>query len=129
LQERFSICHKRGISIIAAGVYSSGILADRRANAKFNYADAEQGRLAETANNAFSAATVSCGVRRLISQRREKAMRLIIEANRQYQSLAIAHQSRSAIAMANSLTEMFQIFAKRRFPVRRFYMSNPKNFP
>jgi hypothetical protein len=38
------------------------------------------GRLAETATHAFCGAPVSCGVRRSISQRWEKAMRLIIEA-------------------------------------------------
>lgn len=42
LRELFPICEERGISVIAAGVYNSGILADPRANAKFNYADADQ---------------------------------------------------------------------------------------
>ncbi|NPT43476.1 aldo/keto reductase [Paraburkholderia sp. 1N] len=42
LQEFLPLCEERGISVIAAGVYNSGILADPRANAKFNYADADQ---------------------------------------------------------------------------------------
>ena len=40
LDELFPLCEQRSISIIAAGVYNSGILANPRANAKFNYADA-----------------------------------------------------------------------------------------
>lgn len=40
LRELFPLCQQRNISIIAAGVYNSGILADPRANAKFNYTDA-----------------------------------------------------------------------------------------
>jgi D-threo-aldose 1-dehydrogenase len=42
LAEFLPLCQERGISVIAAGVYNSGILADPRANAKFNYADADR---------------------------------------------------------------------------------------
>jgi len=41
LAEFLPLCEERGISVIAAGVYNSGILADPRANAKFNYVDAD----------------------------------------------------------------------------------------
>ncbi|MEX3975877.1 aldo/keto reductase [Paraburkholderia caribensis] len=41
LDALFPVCEERNISIIAAGVYNSGILADPRGNAKFNYADAD----------------------------------------------------------------------------------------
>jgi D-threo-aldose 1-dehydrogenase len=41
LDELFPLCQKRDISIIAAGVYNSGILANPRGNAKFNYGDAD----------------------------------------------------------------------------------------
>jgi D-threo-aldose 1-dehydrogenase len=42
LAEFLPLCEERGISVIAAGVYNSGILADPRANAKFDYQDADQ---------------------------------------------------------------------------------------
>jgi D-threo-aldose 1-dehydrogenase len=42
LVEFLPLCAERGISVIAAGVYNSGILADPRANAKFDYQDADQ---------------------------------------------------------------------------------------
>lgn len=41
LDELFPVCERRNISIIAAGVYNSGILANPRGNAKFNYGDAD----------------------------------------------------------------------------------------
>ena len=40
LKELLPLCVERGIAIIAAGVYNSGILADPKAGAKFNYRDA-----------------------------------------------------------------------------------------
>jgi D-threo-aldose 1-dehydrogenase len=40
LQELLPLCTKRGIRIVAAGVYNSGILADPRAKARFNYVPA-----------------------------------------------------------------------------------------
>jgi D-threo-aldose 1-dehydrogenase len=45
LAEFLPLCEERGISVIAAGVYNSGILADPRANAKFDYQDADQSRI------------------------------------------------------------------------------------
>jgi D-threo-aldose 1-dehydrogenase len=42
LAEFLPLWEERGISVIAAGVYNSGILADPRANAKFDYQDADQ---------------------------------------------------------------------------------------
>ncbi|MDQ0472893.1 aldo/keto reductase [Labrys wisconsinensis] len=40
LAEFLPLCQARNIAVFAAGVYNSGILADPRAGAKFNYADA-----------------------------------------------------------------------------------------
>jgi D-threo-aldose 1-dehydrogenase len=40
LQELLPLCAERGIRIVAAGVYNSGILADPRAKARFNYVPA-----------------------------------------------------------------------------------------
>ena len=40
LHELLPLCLKRGISIVAAGVYNSGILADPRGKARFNYVPA-----------------------------------------------------------------------------------------
>jgi D-threo-aldose 1-dehydrogenase len=42
LDELLPICVDRGIAIIAAGVYNSGILADPKAGARYNYAAAPQ---------------------------------------------------------------------------------------
>lgn len=41
LQELLPLCTARSISIIIGGVYNSGLLADPRAGAKFNYEDAD----------------------------------------------------------------------------------------
>jgi len=40
LKELLPLCIERGIRIVAAGVYNSGILADPRAKARFNYVPA-----------------------------------------------------------------------------------------
>jgi D-threo-aldose 1-dehydrogenase len=48
LHELLPLCMERGISIVAAGVYNSGILADPRAKARFNYVPASP-RLVERA--------------------------------------------------------------------------------
>jgi len=40
LKELLPLCEKRGIAIIAAGVFNSGILADPSSHPKFNYRDA-----------------------------------------------------------------------------------------
>ena len=42
LDELLPICVERGIAIIAAGVYNSGILADPKSGARYNYAAAPQ---------------------------------------------------------------------------------------
>lgn len=41
LQALFPICRAKNIGIILGGIYNSGILADPRAGAKFNYEDAD----------------------------------------------------------------------------------------
>ena len=40
LQELFPLCQRQGISIVAAGVFNSGILADPHTKARFNYVPA-----------------------------------------------------------------------------------------
>jgi D-threo-aldose 1-dehydrogenase len=40
LKELLPLCEQRGIAIIAAGVFNSGILADPSGRPKFNYSDA-----------------------------------------------------------------------------------------
>jgi D-threo-aldose 1-dehydrogenase len=42
----FPVCRAKGIGIILGGIYNSGILANPRAGAKFNYEDADAARLA-----------------------------------------------------------------------------------
>ncbi len=49
LKELLPLCAKRGIAIIAAGVFNSGILADPSNKPKFNYSDAP-GELVERAH-------------------------------------------------------------------------------
>jgi D-threo-aldose 1-dehydrogenase len=46
LRTLFPICRARNISIILGGIYNSGILADPRAGAKFNYEDADPALIA-----------------------------------------------------------------------------------
>jgi D-threo-aldose 1-dehydrogenase len=46
LQTLFPICLARGISIILGGIYNSGILANPRTGAKFNYEDADPSLIA-----------------------------------------------------------------------------------
>lgn len=41
LEELLPVCIDRGIAVVVGGVYNSGILADPRNNAKYNYQDAE----------------------------------------------------------------------------------------
>ncbi|SCF26047.1 aldo/keto reductase [Micromonospora mirobrigensis] len=43
LAELLPLCHRRGISIIAAGVYNSGLLADPKPGARYDYAPADPG--------------------------------------------------------------------------------------
>ena len=43
LKELLPVCLERGVAIIAAGVYNSGILGDPRPGAKYDYADAPPG--------------------------------------------------------------------------------------
>ncbi|MBM0275273.1 aldo/keto reductase [Micromonospora tarensis] len=42
LDELLPLCQRRGISVLAAGVYNSGLLADPRPGAPFDYAPADQ---------------------------------------------------------------------------------------
>jgi D-threo-aldose 1-dehydrogenase len=46
LDRLYPLCLQRGVSVIAAGVFNSGILADPRPGAHFNYAEADQRLLA-----------------------------------------------------------------------------------
>ncbi|MCC3764061.1 aldo/keto reductase [Glycomyces sp. TRM65418] len=46
LERLYPLCLSRGVSVIAAGVFNSGILADPRPGARFNYAAADQRLLA-----------------------------------------------------------------------------------
>lgn len=46
LAELLPLCAERGIAIIAAGVYNSGLLADPKPGAPFNYVPADEARLA-----------------------------------------------------------------------------------
>jgi D-threo-aldose 1-dehydrogenase len=46
LKTLFPICRARNISIILGGIYNSGILANPRAGAKFNYEDADPSLIA-----------------------------------------------------------------------------------
>jgi D-threo-aldose 1-dehydrogenase len=46
LDRLYPLCLQRGVSVVAAGVFNSGILADPRPGAHFNYAEADQRLLA-----------------------------------------------------------------------------------
>ncbi|WP_030161723.1 aldo/keto reductase [Glycomyces sp. NRRL B-16210] len=45
LDRLYPLCLERGVSVIAAGVFNSGILADPSPGARFNYAQADRGLL------------------------------------------------------------------------------------
>ncbi|MCD0442154.1 aldo/keto reductase [Glycomyces sp. A-F 0318] len=45
LDRLYPLCLERGVSVIAAGVFNSGVLADPRPGATFNYAAADRGLL------------------------------------------------------------------------------------
>ncbi|MFG3338206.1 aldo/keto reductase [Glycomyces sp. NPDC048151] len=45
LDRLYPLCVERGVSVIAAGVFNSGILADPKPGAHFNYAEADRGLL------------------------------------------------------------------------------------
>jgi D-threo-aldose 1-dehydrogenase len=40
--ELLSLCHERGVRVVAAGVYNSGLLADPRPGAPYDYAPADE---------------------------------------------------------------------------------------
>jgi D-threo-aldose 1-dehydrogenase len=43
--ELLPLCHGRGIGVVAAGVYNSGVLADPRPGARYDYAPANEGTI------------------------------------------------------------------------------------